>query len=388
MKKIKRVWLAGILGIAILLGPQGEPLRAGETELTPAITLRGEYDDNIDFTRENKIDDFVWSISPSLTWNYGTDKLKINSRAGATVRRYTDESDLDDEMYSLSLGAAFQATERLGLTANAGYIRDTTLDSYLEETGRVMEREDRKLLTAGGGLAFAMTERMNTGLNYGFRKADYDRPASEDYTAHTFSGFLGYKLKSQVDTLFLSPSYSWTDLETKDIDTYSVSLAWERKMSEIYKIRASAGYRWSEQKYDGVSGKDRSNGMIADISLTRQGQLSSVTVGYARDLAVGTQGELDQVDRFYAQLGYKLMERLTANLNGSLYFAKKQNERAIRDNDSTFWSVSPSLSYQLTENFFLTTGYRYAHNKEDWYDGSAERNMVWLALSFQMPRKW
>ena len=70
MKLKRMVWLTGWIGVLILIFV---PVVFGEVpdqfyQFHPYITLQGEYNDNINLTQDNKISDFITTVSPGLKY--------------------------------------------------------------------------------------------------------------------------------------------------------------------------------------------------------------------------------------------------------------------------------------------------------------------------------
>ena len=51
---------------------------AAEITVTPSLSLKVEYDDNIDFNTKDEIDDFSGSAIPGLQFNYLAELLEFN----------------------------------------------------------------------------------------------------------------------------------------------------------------------------------------------------------------------------------------------------------------------------------------------------------------------
>jgi hypothetical protein len=69
---------------------------------------------------------------------------------------------------------------------------------------------------------------------------------------------------------------------------------------------------------------------------------------------------------------------------------RPDDEDAVRDENIWYFTVSPFLSYRLTENHFLRLGYTYQQEYDENFDDNERnvRNRVWVALNFNFPYKW
>lgn len=101
------LWAVG--GLWAMAGPA-----AGETKVTPSITLSERYDSNVYFVQGKKVDDFVTVANPVARVDHDNHYLKGNMSAGAMATAYAQNSGLNyvgaTGLVKLDLG---QTTERL-----------------------------------------------------------------------------------------------------------------------------------------------------------------------------------------------------------------------------------------------------------------------------------
>ena len=99
---------------------------ATDLKYTPYLMLSGEYNDNILFLSNDKIDDFLLNITPALVVDYNTELLNLKSEAGALFKRYATETEFDREDYYINLRAIYSITERLSMNTRLYYLQDNT----------------------------------------------------------------------------------------------------------------------------------------------------------------------------------------------------------------------------------------------------------------------
>jgi len=364
------------------------PAVAQDITLVPSLEIRGEYDDNVLFTRTNEIDDYLTTIGPALTLDYATELLNLESKIAVGFLRYADEKDLNTENQRYVLNGGYRFTERWNLNGNFSYIKDKTLESELEETGLVNVREDRHRYNAGGGLSYQVSELSDMNINYIHTKTDYDFVGNVDYDYDAVTLSYNRRLKSERDIITVQPSYSSRDSEVSEADDYGLSFGWSHSFSETLQLRAFLGARYTEVRF-GDERQDYENwGGTADISLRKTGEVSSTLIGYRRDLRTSAYGEAIEVDRIYCDLRRRVIGRLGIGFRGNLYFTRSEGN--FDGEDSRYFEVIPSLNYQITENHTLELAYVYSREEDRNLaeDRERERNRVWIALNFTFPRKW
>ncbi len=396
--------LATVALLLVFLLPLLRPTAVWSAEVSwlPSLSLRGEYDDNIAFENRDELDDYLATISPSLLFKYASERVKINSSLALDVLRYSDETDLNDEYQHYNLDGEYQLTEKLALTGQGSFIKDTTLESELEETGLVNFREDRRRYTLGGGFAYRLSERNSWQLNYNFVKTNYDGRENVDYESHTVSGTFQHQLANMRDFLILQPYYTYYDSDVSKVDNYGLVAGFEHPFSETLHLSLHSGARYTESSYDQwkvhwifppfvyelVSQREHDNnwGWLADFSLKKTAERWTAEIGYDRDLSFGSSGESIERNRFHFTGDYKINTRFRARLTTSLYYTESDSDYS--DEDSRYFNVTPSISYKLTERYSLVLAYSYAETYDKTLDSNRhyDRNRVWLSLDFHFPQ--
>jgi len=364
---------------------------AKDVTVVPSIALRGEYDDNVTFVRTDEIDDYLAVISPSLTLNYASELFKLDANGIVDVLRYADEHDLNTEKQRYAIDAGYQLMERWAFSGDFSYIKDTTLDSELEETGIVFAREDRERFNAGVGLSYQVSELTYMGVNYAYSKTDYDEEGLEDYDSNSIRLSYNRRFNNGIDTFTVAPGYNRKSSDINDTDGYRLNFGWTHLPSETYRLKVFLGLRYTEQDFK--NGRDNTSnwGGVADINLQKKSETHSVLVGFGSDIYLRPDtNELNQVYKIYCNLTRRVTERFSAGVNSRLSLTQPDDADAVDDKDIWYFTVTPSLSYSLTENHSLRLSYsyqqQYDRNIED--DPRRARNRVWLSLNFNFPKKW
>lgn len=360
---------------------------SADVTITPSISLRGEYDDNIDFSRTNKLDDYAGTVSPALSFDYITDRFTMQGRTLFGIVRYADYNEYDRENQNHGLNLGYRLSERLNANANVSYIRDTTLDTALEETGLVERRSERENIRAGGGLAYEINEVSNVGLDYFFTTTDYDLRDYTDSDTHGLSMSYNYAFNNRLDTVTLVSSYQKTDSDEDKTDNYSSSLGLAHTFGPTLQANVSAGVRYLD--IEDPSGQSETDwGWTSNISLQKSWQTTSATLGYSRDLSYSAEGEPIEVDRFSLSADHSVTREFGLRLSGSLYFTKSAGD--VETENSRYYSISPAAYYNITQYHSVELGYNYSReaNRLSYDNSDIDRNIVWLALNFNFPQKW
>jgi len=387
-----------VFSLLLLLCPFFLPSsQAAEITLTPSVGLRTEYDDNIDFDHnDRKRDDFVFTVSPGLRLDYKTERTYLGATAKLNVLRYADYSDEDVTNQYYGLNLSHRLLEKLSVRANAGYSRDTTKDTYFEETGLVTRKSDVHRYSGGAGLSYTLSEVSDLGLNYSHSQTDYTSEDDEDTTSDSVSLTYSRAFYDRRYILSVSPLYSRFDSDNTTVDNYGLSLGVSHRFRETLTFNASVGARYSDAQYHKSRYRlreetDTNWNWTANVSATKSWETSSATVGYSRDMYYTSEGEPINVDRFYANASRKITEKFGAALSGALSFTKSDDTKyEASEEDSRYYSISPSLYYTFTKDYRLDVGYTYANDYDKTLDRyrTIDRNRFWILLTFNYPYTW
>ncbi len=375
-----------------------------DMRLIPSLRLKGEYDDNIAFSRQVKEDDFVGTASPDLNLHYASDLLRLDSIVGADFKEYMDHSDFNTVIKRCRIDGAYQVTERYSLSGNFDYTKDTTLESELEETGVVVGRKSRERITGGGGMTYQIDEISNLGIQFNRSNTRYDTQRYVDYRTYTAVIYYNHELNNQKDMVTIQSTYSHTQSDVSKIKNYGLSLGLAHAFTERLRFDGYAGIRYTKSSYRMVQlygylfdpvtwqfypifykkkKKDSNLGGISDISLTYKGETSSWLVGYSRGLTYSSYGDSLETQRLYGNASRKLTARMKMGIRGSIYITKSEGD--VSNEDNRYYEIAPFLEYRLTEDHFLRAGYSYAREEDKAVSSNriGERNRIWVTLTLR-----
>jgi hypothetical protein len=359
---------------------------AAEWQLVPKLGVSGGYDDNIYFTKENKIDSSIINVEPGIEVDFNSLLSSLRLTADWDILSYLDESDLNrvDQYYRLD--GNHRLGERWDARAGFRFYDDTTLKTYLQETGRVVERIDREYVRAMGGISYNISTISYIDADYTYEKVRYEDDTFPDYDKNRVSLRYRHRLKSQQDVLLIGPSYYSRSNDLNDTEYVSLDLGWTRDWSDITNTFASIGARYASVEDNDGNDEDKW-GAVARFNLSRKGLASTTTFEYYHDLATLTDGTDVNVDNFYLRYDYLLTARFGLGINGRLVFSYDlfSSEDGVEDN--RYYMVEPFMFYRLTENFRVYLRYSYQNSSKDLVDSedTRERNRAWIELRYELP---
>lgn len=387
MPTLKLFLLLTALSFHLLALPT--PVEAERLRFTPSVSAKAGYDDNILFNFTDKISDTYVAIKPGIKGDYGTQALQFELDTYVDAYRYTREQDLDVENYWFEVVGKYLTTQRFTITGEASYRRDTTLDSELEDTGRVAQRDNRDRYRGRAGLAYALDEVSGMELEYDFTSILYENSQDTlnpqvDRDVHRITVPLYRWVNNRQDRISLEPSYSHaTTDDNTTIDYYRLSARWNHIFNQTLIFRGLAGYGYTVTVEDNDERAQRQVGN-ADLSLTKSGETLWYRTGYRADVRLSSAGELLEVDRLYLRLKKRITERFNFNFNASLYASRPLDQ--FDSVERWYYDLRPEISYRLTENLATSLFYRYSweYNYEREDNAVRYRNIVELRLDYRI----
>lgn len=372
---------------------------AAEWSFSPAVGAAGQYDSNILFTSSDEKSDFIAILEPKIFLNGRTEDSQLKFISRLRAEKYIENSDLDTIRNFTDLTVDHDWSPRLSTKLRAGYIRDTTLESQLEQAGIRTARVEYNRFNYGFTQDYDISETFSVSLN--------GDGSTVDYPANTFpdaqywqAGFVPSWAISDVDRLGCDLSYGYTDyIDTSTIKNLRALLYWERTFSETAKFTLGAGYRhtWIDfftleltpsLNLRRVKESDTNSGWIF-LALLNKNWTERLSTTFSAGRDEYNTYDARFFERFYllSTLKYSISELVSADLEVR-YFHNSQITRG--DQTIDFIETVPSLVFQLTQNLSLGLRASYAYEISDVSSDNQTYNRFrsWLTINWNWPNFW
>jgi len=245
---VTRVGLKALCAVlcAILLPLAADPCRGAEWSFEPSVSLRSEYNDNIQLTPDPHPTVWGMMLSPDVKFSAATETLTVTGGLNLSFNRYLNQPQLNIDNYDLSLRSRYKA-ERDSLQLDFDAIRDSTLVSELATTGVVLAYAPRNLLTVTPSWSRALTEATSISASYRYTNVRYQHTSGTNLTDYQDqSASLG--MQSNVDegkVLNLAAYYDRYETPSPQTrqNTYGVHGGYDHAFSETLRGTFLAGWR-------------------------------------------------------------------------------------------------------------------------------------------------
>jgi len=231
---------------------------SAEFKLAPSLSIREEYNDNIELTRDNRKDDFITTIGPSLGISWKTSMLELSADYGVNFRFYLKNSDRNETDYSGAQRAKADTTitllpERLFLKVSDVFERvpiderdQVALDNYF------VNMTNTNRLTVNPYLQYPLTSTIFLNAGYTYTNIWYDDPAGDDSESHSVTGGLTKQFGERL-SIFGNYSHKWE--MPKNTPKYESRTATIGAFSQVTpKLRVSGSVGGTESDYGDIQG--------------------------------------------------------------------------------------------------------------------------------------
>ena len=372
----------GTIGISLLLFVCMVPVAYGQRlTLTPSLAIEERYDNNIFQTRTNKKDDFITILSPGIRVQYPSGELQAETRLDfnyrADVEWFADHSEQDQVAHNASLTLSSHLAPSLKIDVRDLFLlteepfgRDQNLDDptglrprNLQGRARTLHNEIKSRLDA------ALGGRTALGVFFESLIDDVDIPEDLDEFRYTVGTELGYIVNTARDSrvlvgyrvtfhTFRDNGVTMPDNLDAAFQVHTVSAGWRHELTPTLSAHAVLGYSFT---HSDASQNDGHKAVITDVGLIKTFHVGQASLGYIRQFTSGeSTGGVTLADTIRGGVTINLTGKLMAALNTNVsWFDFQGTNTTDHTLNRVFWSVRPSLTYQILRPWSITTSYLY-----------------------------
>ncbi|MFP4088516.1 MAG: outer membrane beta-barrel protein [Desulfobacteraceae bacterium] len=252
----------GKSGQAAAMGTAGggitSPTQRCRVKLTPKISIKGEYDDNIFLEKTDKKGDFITTVSPGILLDMKSGKTGLELEYTLGWVRYNDLSENDFIRHSGRGKFRHRLSRRLTLNVSDTYLKsddlfdeDLTPDVRPQRVRHIRTPYQRNDFNAGLDYQFGRESRLSAGYRHAF--LDNEDPSLEDVTEHSPYAALTYWVTKKdgidVDYKYGRFDYSLEDSQGEgfapgrvDLDAHDVDITYTHRFSRRSKVYIHYGF--------------------------------------------------------------------------------------------------------------------------------------------------
>jgi hypothetical protein len=367
------------------------PAYGAEWKLNPSLSVRGEFDDNLNLQKPDKIS--VWGIRviPAVKFQYATEIVKIFVDPKVEFINFFDETNNNKESFTnflvpLSVNYAGEKDE-LGFFAT--FLRDFTTQSELEETGTVVRFQQRTRRDGEVVWDHTVSERFTFNSAARFVDVTYE-DASEDFGLFDYRGYLGslggtFRVaeKTEINSDGRYRYFRSPDAQYK-AHNIGIGVGVDHEFSEtlVGSFSTSGEYIFSKNENE----SDKNFVILMDGLVNKSWERTDLTVQARRNLAPSGRGVIRETNGASLTLRHQVTDKLSATVNATGIFSRSIGSGSAETDiaDQFFWRTASFISWQWSERWRTVLSYMHRQRKIKG-GNTAAGNRVNLQLTYNLP---
>ena len=326
----------------------------------------------------NESEDVILSYSPGLEVNIGRglSNLDVVLRSGFNFVSYTENSNLDAELFSVS-GLVVYGSSRWDVNGSLTFAENQSATGEANAVSDLILTEDVKSNIA---TEYRLSPKFSLGSGISYQSKEYISPKNQFANTDSFSlpADIFYKWTPKVD-LSLGYLYSNRDVDSYDrapsnpadglVEGYSTTTHFLNigargvllpKLTGFFKI----GYNTRDSDSTGEVLRNKSQGSLgldADLAWATTAKLTN-NFKFSRDFDVSGDGNSTEVSSFTVSSIYLVSSFWSIASNVGYTLRSYQDGREREDNQ---YSAGINANYTLNQYWSFSGGYSYSDNQSD-----------------------
>ena len=367
-----RSWLLHVSVAALALsGPAIAADWSLEFGASESLTL----DDNLDLDENDRDAGLISSTAFDLDLQALAKTYKINLAPRVSVSKTFFQREPDDWSYFPS-GTLFLSkwTKLTTYDLVASYSKSEASTNELVEGIITEDVGDQINYAVTGTVTHKVNERNSLIWSNAASLVDYTLPSDDLVPSLTVTstGTWRHEISELVSgNLTGSAQYYDPDSETEEERlVYRATVGSNARLTKRLSVSGAVGVALSDPADDGPTA-----GVIFNVGADYKLKTTSYTFSAGWDLAPSEDGELNDTFSSGVGVSHQVNDLLTLGLSSSYVFQRDEEE-----GDSSAFTVSPSLNYQLSRDWTSSLSYRFIQTDEE--EEPAYSNAVTLTLSY------
>jgi hypothetical protein len=398
---LRRISALALLALAVA-APQG---RTAEFNLVPSVSLRQEYNSNIDLDpgKDEAREDFITKVIPRLRSTLRDERLSLAVAAHAVPTLYWREEDRSDVDFHGSGEVAYAVTPRLSASADARVSIDSQPDRNIGTTGERTGSGRRYLSGTDFGLSYSLSETSSASLTFGYDRSDYaSEDDGEDFQGINLSAGLYRDLQKWLPrtTGQIGLGYGHYDYETSKIQSGYATAGLRHQVAEKWGASATVGARYTRSEFDRVAlqfvppfflvpvtVEETSSGWggVGQLELSYAEETTRYALNVLHDINVAFSDGPTELTSVRFSVNHRIRDEWSANLSAAWSWNRSDDDEFTADRqDETTYSLTPGLSWTPAREWTFSAGYSFLRLHDDEAGTDAERHLAFLEATFGM----
>jgi hypothetical protein len=391
--------------VALALVGIGGVAQAAQTYFQPRAQAGAEVDSNRALIHSNdtankKETTEGYSARVGGTWGIATPRSETTIRPDLGYTDYP-KNHANDFRAIVDLASNFRS-QRSTLSITGRFDRRATFSSELAsaqfnpvtpgvpttpETGRISTDAVRTLGTLSPSYEYAITQRVNWGVNGTYQIVDYSGTNATRYVPYDYyrgGTSLSWALNPRAYTsLEIYGSRESAKDSSGSVNGRGITLAfnfnWSKEFSSRFEL---SGERDTSEIVKPAPLRATSDGVGATYVTAWKGQVSKLRLSAGRTFTPSGAGGSFRADQLQVQYGRDLSPRLS--LDAAARFIRYVSLSGVSKGSNYDYVTSiAGLKWKATPTWFVTGGLEFMREKFEPPAGSANNGMVYVAVGYE-----
>lgn len=347
---------------------------------TFSIEARTIYDDNIDLAGKGfERSDFVFLVSPSVTWRHGDSKLRRGSYAQVS---YTPSASI---FASNSSENSVDHTLRADVQKRFGKLAVGVDGKYQRLSGATPELSDRVDRDEAGArlrAGYELSSRTSLETSLGWSQVDYREGSLEDYDEWISETYAGYQFSGRTKVA-AGAAFGQLDVSGRETQNYQRALVKvSTEASGKLTLDAKAGV-----EFRSTGAGDSTTPVFNLTAEYRPTGRTTLAAGVYREVTASGSVENENLTRtggsvkVYQKLGSRLTAGVEAGYEQMEYDTTESGAVASGREDDYFY-VRPSLKYEFRAGRRAEIYYSYREDDSNLSNFDFAANQAGLSVGF------
>lgn len=377
-------------GVEKALQQATEGYKLGEFRISPEVSYAQLWDDNIFATEDNREDDFVTVVTPSVSLTSAWEKHELNMKAGASFSAYARHDDEDTQDAWVDVEGRYDLTEMMNVFGGIGYSREHEDRVSVDDVNGI-EPTLYRVLRSHLGL-HRETGAFNLRAGATYDTLDFEDVESltgeinnddRDRALYSAGARIGYKyspvyepfLQFATDTRRYDESPD-NNNQKRDSDGYR--LAAGMLIKDDARLKAELLFGYIEQDYDDKALEDVNT---IDFGANLSWRYSLSTMISARlDRTVEETTLRNASSYLNTSVGAGIQHKISPRSVVSATFNTSVNDYQGIDRNDDLLDLSAGIQYQLVRNLYAEGSYYYSERNSDIAGEDFRRNQLLFQL--------
>ena len=364
---------------------------AAPAKIASRVASETSYEDNPLLLSSGAEGTLHQRVSPSISIEWETSDVELHTELLLDSHKFSgggqegsERGDLDSFDQNLSGALSFRdARQELSFTGNLK--RNTTRTSELTDSGLLAENVQRLSANVDAQWDYDLTALDQISLTGGGNIVKFDASRFTNSKTYDIGGRYSRALGPtetaglSLGAIFFDPD-SDPDLGSQGSSTsLSLNVFLENELTQTLTVRGAGGISYER-------GSDNPLGFVTDTSLDwTPSRSSTISATYSRSIEPSSGGTLQESDDITMRFHHLLTREV--ELDVQLVFQSRAEAGADTSSGRTYYSLSPSISWQPLRDWVFSLSYEHRRQEFDEAAGNASSNAVFLRLEYAFPER-